>query len=198
MREPRYLVLRAIRVGLAISAGLLAAALPALVSADGEIGVELTEAPPSVTASSNTTAAGATTFEVANVGAIAHEFVVIRTDLAADALPVTGDTVDLSALDVVADSDEFAAGTGGTVTADLLEGSYVLICNVPGHYGLGMRTALTVSGAATDVAPVPAAAGNAGLAADGSTGLTMLGLGAVALFILGGAGILVRRQANSN
>jgi len=198
MREPRYLVLRAIRVGLAISAGLLAAALPALVSADGEIGVELTEAPPSVTASSNTTAAGATTFEVANVGAIAHEFVVIRTDLAADALPVTGDTVDLSALDVVADSDEFAAGTGGTVTADLLEGSYVLICNVPGHYGLGMRTALTVSGAATDVAPAPAAAGNAGLAADGSTGLTMLGLGAVALFILGGAGILVRRQANSN
>lgn len=198
MREPRYLVLRAIRVGLAISAGLLAAALPALVSADGEIGVELTEAPPSVTASSNTTAAGATTFQVANVGAIAHELVVIRTDLAADALPVTGDTVDLSALDVVADSDEFAAGTGGTVTADLLEGSYVLICNVPGHYGLGMRTALTVSGAATDVAPVPAAAGNAGLAADGSTGLTMLGLGAVALFILGGAGILVRRQANSN
>jgi uncharacterized cupredoxin-like copper-binding protein len=185
-------------MGLAISAGLLAAALPALVSADGEIGVELTEAPPSVTASSNTTAAGATTFEVANVGAIAHEFVVIRTDLAADALPVTGNAVDLSALDVIADSDEFAAGTGGTVTADLLEGSYVLICNVPGHYGLGMRTALTVSGTATDGAPVPAAAGNAGLAANGSTTLTMLGLGAAALFILGGAGILVRRQANSD
>jgi len=32
----------------------------------------------------------------------------------------------------------------GAVTATLEPGQYVLICNVAGHYGLGMRTALKV------------------------------------------------------
>jgi uncharacterized cupredoxin-like copper-binding protein len=31
-----------------------------------------------------------------------------------------------------------------TLTADLAAGKYVVICNVAGHYQLGMRIALTV------------------------------------------------------
>ena len=37
-----------------------------------------------------------------------------------------------------------SAGVSRKLVLDLPAGHYVLICNVPGHYQLGMRTALTV------------------------------------------------------
>ena len=37
-----------------------------------------------------------------------------------------------------------AAGRVTTLSADLQPGHYVIICNVAGHYQLGMRVALTV------------------------------------------------------
>jgi uncharacterized cupredoxin-like copper-binding protein len=36
-------------------------------------------------------------------------------------------------------------GVHKTVTANLAPGNYVIICNVPGHYALGMSTGLRVS-----------------------------------------------------
>jgi uncharacterized cupredoxin-like copper-binding protein len=36
-------------------------------------------------------------------------------------------------------------GAKGTMTLDLKPGSYVVICNQPGHYKAGMMTALTVT-----------------------------------------------------
>ena len=72
------------------------------------------------------------------------ELVVIRTDLAADALPVSGATVDESQLDVLGRTDTIGGGESETLSLNLSAGSYVLICNVPGHWGLGMRSSLTV------------------------------------------------------
>jgi uncharacterized cupredoxin-like copper-binding protein len=37
-----------------------------------------------------------------------------------------------------------AAGKSAAVTLDLTPGKYVFICNVAGHYQLGMHTAFTV------------------------------------------------------
>ncbi len=88
--------------------------------------------------------AGTLTFSVVNDGTIVHNFRVIKTDLAPDALPTANAQADESQLDVVASIPEFNAGEMEEVSVDLDPGSYVLICNIAGHYDLGMRAAFTV------------------------------------------------------
>ena len=92
----------------------------------------------------DTVDAGTLTFRVSNDGAISHRFLVIKTDLAPDALPTAASQVDEAQVDVVASIPEFSAGETKEVSVDLEASSYVLICNISGHYGLGMRAAFTV------------------------------------------------------
>ncbi|MDA1061894.1 MAG: hypothetical protein O2895_03155 [Chloroflexi bacterium] len=89
--------------------------------------------------------AGEVTFTVANAGAVAHEFVIIRSDLAADALPVEGGLVPEADVDFVAEIEEFPASTTERLTVGLSAGDYILLCNVPAHYGLGMTVGFTVN-----------------------------------------------------
>ncbi len=88
--------------------------------------------------------AGTLTFSGSNDGTISHDFWAIKTDLAPDARPTEASRVDEDQVDVVGRTGEFSAGETQEVTVDLEPGSYVLICNVPGHYDLGMRAAFTV------------------------------------------------------
>jgi hypothetical protein len=89
--------------------------------------------------------AGPFAFDVDNRGpALAHEFKVVRTDLAHDALPIVGDQVDEAdpAVTVVLALERFESGRFGRVTLEA--GSYALICNIPTHYQMGMSAAFTV------------------------------------------------------
>ncbi len=88
--------------------------------------------------------AGTLTFSVSNDGTIVHNFRVIKTDLAPDALPIANAQADESQLDVVASTPEFLGGETEEVSVDLEPGSYVLICNITGHYQLEMHAAFTV------------------------------------------------------
>jgi uncharacterized cupredoxin-like copper-binding protein len=92
-------------------------------------------------------AAGDVTFNVHNDGPSTHEFVVIKTDLASDALPLNaeGNGVDEEQVEAVDEAEDIAAGTDASFTATLEPGSYVVICNITSHYGAGMHAALTVS-----------------------------------------------------
>ena len=98
-------------------------------------------------------AAGSVTFSASNVGGATHELVIVRTDLAPDALPVGEDgAVDESGegIAVVGRIEEFAAQSDASVTVDLEAGSYVLICNIVegaaiSHYEEGMHRAFTIS-----------------------------------------------------
>jgi len=54
--------------------------------------------------------------------------------------------VDVEALDVVARSRDLGLRERETVTATLTPGTYVLYCNIAGHYVMGMWTLLTVTG----------------------------------------------------
>ena len=94
----------------------------------------------------DTASAGTITFNVSSDGAIFHNFKVIATDVAPDALPVDDATfvVDEAQVDVVASTADLVAGEQETLTVELAAGSYVLICNVPTHYGVGMTVAFTV------------------------------------------------------
>ena len=93
--------------------------------------------------------AGSVTFEVTNGGTVEHEFVVFKTDLAPDKLPLSADgkSVDEEGAGVTAVDEipEFEPGKTETLTVDLPAGKYVLICNVPTHYTSGMHAEFTTN-----------------------------------------------------
>jgi uncharacterized cupredoxin-like copper-binding protein len=136
---------------LAIAASV-AACGPAAVSsapssapsaAAGSVAVELSEW--KVVPASATASAGSVTFAVANKGAQIHEFVVVKTDLKADALPVAGGKIDESTLTPVDEIEDIAAGAAPTLSVDLAAGHYVLLCNIETHYEQGMRADFDVN-----------------------------------------------------
>ena len=112
--------------------------------ADQETQVDVTMADFSVTPSVESVPAGTVKFVVRNTGAIDHNFRLIKTDLAPDALPTDAGLADESQLDVIASIEDFGPGESRDVSADLEPGSYVLICNFVGHYQLDMFVAFTV------------------------------------------------------
>ncbi len=94
-----------------------------------------------ITADKAAVPAGPVQFVVANHGTVVHEMVVVKTDTPASALPVVNGTVDEAAAgQVIGEVEEFSPGSATHSGAfDLQPGSYVLLCNVTGHYGHGMR-----------------------------------------------------------
>ena len=110
----------------------------------------------SVTVDQATVPNGSVTFHVSNAGTVPHEFLVIKTDLAPDALPKESNGSyqengsGTSLLDEIEDLDP---GQSKDLTIDLDEAKYVLICNMvhveangtqDAHYSRGMRTAFRV------------------------------------------------------
>lgn len=162
---------------------------------------------------------GEVQFNVTNTSAAEeHEFVVVKTDVAADAFPASADdpnTVDESGVgELIGEIEDLAAGASENVTFDLSEGNYVLFCNLPGHYQLGMHVAFTVteapaatSEAEATAAPVaateapamaPPATGSGGLLASDSAspwGLYALAIGGISLVLFGSIAIRSRRRA---
>lgn len=91
-------------------------------------------------------AAGDVTFTVANKGGATHEFVVVRTDIAADALPKTADglVAEGGALTKIDEVEDVTPGTSKTMTVKLDPGKYVFFCNLAGHYLGGMHGSVEV------------------------------------------------------
>ncbi len=91
---------------------------------------------------------GDVTFQVANKGTILHEFVVFKTDDAADALPAASDEAEVNeddpSLKSMGEVEDVEKGATKSFSAHLDPGSYVAICNVEGHYMAGMHVPFTV------------------------------------------------------
>lgn len=92
--------------------------------------------------------AGQITFEPAVVdGSEGHNFVVVKTDLAPDALPtLPAGNADTTAegVELMGFLNPFAPGDTPTLNVSAVPGKYVLICNIVDHYRRGMRAAFTV------------------------------------------------------
>lgn len=86
--------------------------------------------------------AGKTTLLVRNIGANVHDLTIVQTTLAPDAIPQDGSKAVEDG--VVGKSSLLNPGQSQELTLELAPGAYVLICNQPGHYALGMRTAVSV------------------------------------------------------
>jgi uncharacterized cupredoxin-like copper-binding protein len=90
--------------------------------------------------------AGTIKIGVRNLGTMEHSFQVLKTDLPPDKLPVDGASAKAKEDGKVGEIPSIPAGKSAAVTIDLTPGKYVFICNVAGHYQLGMHTGFTVEG----------------------------------------------------
>jgi len=113
------------------------AASPAPAGGASTVAAEVSEW--AITLDSSTGKAGTITFNVNNKGAKTHEFVIVKTDLKADSLPVADDEVDESAFEPVDEIEDIEAGATPTLAVDLQPGHYVILCNLTSHYQKGMH-----------------------------------------------------------
>ena len=100
--------------------------------------------------------AGNITFNVTNNGPDdVHEFVVVKTDLAPDALPTKPDgsfDEDGDGVEVLGEVEEIAVNATEPLALSLEAGKYVVLCNrvvtengeTESHYAMGMHAAFTV------------------------------------------------------
>jgi plastocyanin len=88
--------------------------------------------------------AGTIKIGVRNLATMEHNFEVIKTDIAADQLPVDPASAKAITVGKVGEIAKIPGGTSAAVTLDLAPGKYVFICNLAGHYQLGMHTAFIV------------------------------------------------------
>jgi uncharacterized cupredoxin-like copper-binding protein len=95
--------------------------------------------------------AGDVKFQIQNAGPSIHEFVVFQTDRNAKNLPLTEDENGIpivdeegEGLEPVDEVEDIADGATETLSVNLDPGSYVAVCNLPGHYKQGMRVSFTV------------------------------------------------------
>ncbi len=117
-------------------------------SPNGGKGIGATLADYSITLALTSAPTGEVTFDVRNDAGQEHEFVVFETDLDADALPVdkVGDVKeDGKGVTHIDEIGGLQPGAGQAITLNLAPGNYVVICNLPGHYGQGMHSAFTVT-----------------------------------------------------
>lgn len=90
-------------------------------------------------------AAGTVTFKVVNAGTVVHSLVLLKTDVPHDKIPP--DPKDASRADqtgAVRETGQIPVGQTRELSAKLAPGSYVLVCNEPAHYIVGMHIGFTV------------------------------------------------------
>src|SRR5205823_6405564 len=93
--------------------------------------------------------AGQVNFSITNIGTIQHELLVFKSDLPPSAFPVDkeGNIIeDGPGITLVSDGDNIDPGKTQTRTADLTQpGTYLFVCNIPGHFKAGMFSVVTVT-----------------------------------------------------
>jgi uncharacterized cupredoxin-like copper-binding protein len=141
MRKTGWIVLAV------VTATTLAASSCSDDDGDSENAIQVTLRDFRIDLAKDTVPAGEVTFAVDNQGPSIHEFVVFRTDLGADDLPTddAGDVAEGEDFEPVDEIEDIERGDDPELTVDLEAGSYVLICNIPGHYRLGMRTSFSAT-----------------------------------------------------
>ena len=104
--------------------------------------------PMGITASQAEIPAGEVTFAVTNASkATIHEMILSPVTDQAGELPYKTDEmrVDEEAAGALGEVSELDPGKSGALTLTLEPGTYLLYCNIPGHYALGMWTLITVT-----------------------------------------------------
>ena len=121
----------------------LAAGVPLAVAMQAKTSVKVTEKEFKVTPAPVKAPPGFVSFKVKNSGALAHQFIVLKSKVAASKLPVKNSKAVLVGT-VKGKLAGVAPGQTKTLTVKLPAGKYILLCNLPAHYKAGQRAAFTV------------------------------------------------------
>ena len=130
-----------------LTIAVVALVLPACGGGD-DGGVDVALSDYVVAPAASSASAGEITFNLTNEASQTHEFVIFRTDVSSDAMPVgaEGDVDEEGeGVEAIDEIEDIAAGADATLTVTLDAGSYVFLCNLPGHYRQGMHIGFTVS-----------------------------------------------------
>jgi uncharacterized cupredoxin-like copper-binding protein len=129
---------------MALAVALLAGcATAAATPPGGTVNATLTDM--KITLDRTTVPAGLVTFVVKNSGAVVHELVVLKTDVAEDKVAMDMDEAGkMDETGNVGETGDMAAGTAKTFAVTLAPGHYVLICNEIGHYAAAMHLTFTI------------------------------------------------------
>jgi len=95
-----------------------------------------------------TVKAGEITFNLKNDAVSEeHEMVVVRLKTADEKIPFDAkkDRIDEDKLKSMGEIGDIKPGATGTMTAKLKAGTYLVFCNIKGHYQAGMASKLTVT-----------------------------------------------------
>jgi uncharacterized cupredoxin-like copper-binding protein len=112
-------------------------------------GVDMSKATGAVKLSRTSAPKGDVTFTVSNGSKeLVHEMLVVRLSDPQKPLPLASDqaAIDEAKINSLGEVSELDPGKIGTVTVNLQPGTYLLLCNVPGHFEAGMWATFTVTG----------------------------------------------------
>lgn len=133
------------RLAFALSGLLLFSACTSTAAAAPSAAVKVTMTDQAIALSQASVAPGKVTFTIANGGSVVHSLVLLKTDTPHDKIPADpANAGKVQETGSVAATGQIPAGGTKEFTRDLAAGSYVLICNEPAHYLVGMHIGLTV------------------------------------------------------
>ena len=85
------------------------------------------------------------TFAATNDGSVTHEIEVFSGDVDPATLPVEDNVASTEGLTLIDEIEDITPGSSADLTIDLEAGSYVVMCNLPGHFAEGMYSSLEVA-----------------------------------------------------
>ena len=128
--------------GIVIGTLLLAACAPEASNAE-RIAVTLVD--DHITLDRAEIAAGTVLFEVENQSDdLVHEIEIFANATDGAILTVSNSVADTTGLELVDEVEDVVPGSRASLTVDLAPGTYLVMCNLPLHYGSGMSAYLTV------------------------------------------------------
>ena len=88
---------------------------------------------------------GTVTLNIKNSGSVLHQLIVLRTDIPQNQIPAsTTQPGTMQEPGLVMQSQTIAVGASSSLTLTLGAGNYVLMCNQPAHYLIGMHTGFAI------------------------------------------------------
>jgi len=133
------------------SAVLAALLLSACMSVGGGTPIEAVLADDSISLIPAAVPGGTVTLEIRNTADQVHEIEVFAGATPGERPEVVNHVADTRGLVLAGEKEDIVGGTEAKLTLDLEPGTYLVICNLPDHYGRGMVAELVVSAAADDL-----------------------------------------------
>lgn len=133
------------------SIALVLGACAPVSSGDQQIAIDLVDF--GITAQPDVASSGRTDLAIVNDGAIVHEVEIFGGVEAGQTLTVSNSVANTTDLDLIDEVEDILPSSTSTLVVDLEPGTYLVICNLPGHYGQGMAAYLTVTDGAPPTQP---------------------------------------------